>query len=143
MNKPNCSALPCASACGPPVQASKIAPVNFVVRRVEELFAFADSIELKTNTALERVNNLTQSILAKAFRGELTADYRLHPCSLPYGPTFGRSKWLPAILWREANPDLITGKNSAEALLEKIKAEREELIPLKKTKARKPENETK
>lgn len=35
-----------------------------IVRRVEELFAFADSIEQKTNAALERVNNLTQSILA-------------------------------------------------------------------------------
>ncbi|WP_394166273.1 restriction endonuclease subunit S [Neptunomonas phycophila] len=72
-----------------------------IVRRVEELFAFADSIEQKVNAALERVNNLTQSILAKAFRGELTAD------------------------WRAANPDLIIGDNSAEALLAKIKAERE------------------
>ncbi|MGB1292196.1 MAG: restriction endonuclease subunit S, partial [Pseudoalteromonas sp.] len=74
-----------------------------IVRRVEELFAFADSIEQKANAALERVNNLTQSILAKAFRGELTAD------------------------WRAQNPDLISGENSAEALLEKIKAEREAL----------------
>lgn len=74
-----------------------------IVRRVEELFSFADHIEQKTTTALERVNNLTQSILAKAFRGELTAD------------------------WRAANPDLISGKNSAEALLKKIKAEREAL----------------
>ncbi|CAJ1822469.1 hypothetical protein LGKMAHEF_04246 [Aeromonas salmonicida] len=72
-----------------------------IVHHVEKLFAFADSIEQKTNAARERVNNLTQSILAKAFRGELTAD------------------------WRAANPDLISGENSAEALLEKIKAERE------------------
>lgn len=74
-----------------------------IVRRVEELFSFADHIEQKATTALERVNNLTQSILAKAFRGELTAD------------------------WCAANPDLISGENSAEALLEKIKAEREAL----------------
>ncbi len=72
-----------------------------IVRRVEELFAFVDNIEQETNAALERVNNLTQSILAKAFRGELTAD------------------------WRAANPGLISGDNSAEALLAKIKAERE------------------
>ena len=85
-----------------------------IVRRVEELFAFADSIEQKANAALERVNNLTQSILAKAFRGELTAD------------------------WRAENPDLISGENSAEALLEKIKAEREALKQSKKkTKTRK------
>tara|TARA_B100001059_G_scaffold166779_1_gene166381 strand:- start:4175 stop:5806 length:1632 start_codon:yes stop_codon:yes gene_type:complete len=72
-----------------------------IVSRVEELFAFAERIEQKANAALERVNNLTQSILAKAFRGELTAD------------------------WRAQNPDLISGDNSAEALLEKIKAERD------------------
>lgn len=74
-----------------------------IVRCVEELLAFADRIEQKANAALKRVNNLTQSILAKAFRGELTAD------------------------WREQNPDLISGENSAEALLRKIKAEREAL----------------
>ena len=71
-----------------------------IVRRVEQLFAYADTIEKQVNNALARVNNLTQSILAKAFRGELTAQ------------------------WRVENPDLISGENSAAALLEKIKAER-------------------
>jgi type I restriction enzyme S subunit len=84
-----------------------------IVRRVEELFAFADTIEQKAAAALERVNNLTQSILAKAFRGELTAD------------------------WRAANPELISGDNSAEALLAKIQAEREALKPVKKTRKKK------
>ena len=72
-----------------------------------------DAVEKKAQAATERVNKLTQSILAKAFRGELTAD------------------------WRAANPDLISGENSAEALLEKIKAEREALKPKKKTRAKK------
>ena len=80
---------------------------------VEELFAFADTIEQKATAALERVNNLTQSILAKAFRGELTAD------------------------WRAANPELISGDNSAEALLAKVQAEREALKPVKKTRKKK------
>lgn len=71
-----------------------------IVRRVEQLFAYADTVEKQVNNALTRVNNLTQSILAKAFRGELTAQ------------------------WRAENPDLISGENSAAALLEKIKAER-------------------
>nr|WP_073885156.1 restriction endonuclease subunit S [Pseudenterobacter timonensis] len=71
-----------------------------IVRRVEQLFAYADTIEKQVNSALARVNNLTQSILAKAFRGELTAQ------------------------WRAENPELISGENSAAALLEKIKAER-------------------
>ncbi|WP_410369337.1 restriction endonuclease subunit S [Catenovulum sp. 2E275] len=84
-----------------------------IVRRVEELFAFADNIEQKANAALERVNKLTQSILAKAFRGELTAE------------------------WRAQNPELISGDNSAEALLTKIKAEREAMKPSKKTSKKK------
>ena len=71
-----------------------------IVRRVEQLFAYADTIEKQVNNALNRVNSLTQSILAKAFRGELTAQ------------------------WRAENPELISGENSAAALLEKIKAER-------------------
>lgn len=71
-----------------------------IVRRTEQLFAFADSVETQVNNALTRVNNLTQSILAKAFRGELSAQ------------------------WRADNPDLISGINSAEALLEKISAEK-------------------
>ncbi|AFJ48531.1 restriction endonuclease subunit S [Shimwellia blattae] len=71
-----------------------------IVRRVEQLFAYADTIEKQVNSALTCVNNLTQSMLAKAFRGELTAQ------------------------WRAENPELISGENSAAALLEKIKAER-------------------
>jgi type I restriction enzyme S subunit len=72
-----------------------------IVRRVEQLFAYADQIEQRVKDAQARVNRLTQAILAKAFRGELTAD------------------------WRAQNPDLISGENSAESLLKRIKAERE------------------
>ncbi len=84
-----------------------------IVRRVEALFAFADKVESQVSAAQARVNNLTQSILAKAFRGELTAE------------------------WRTANPELISGENSAEALLKRIKAERAKLKPTKKTIAKK------
>jgi type I restriction enzyme S subunit len=86
-----------------PVLLPKLVEQTEIVRRVEELFDFANSIEQKANSALEHVNKMTQSILAKAFRGELTAD------------------------WRASNPDLISGDNSAEALLTKISAEREAL----------------
>jgi type I restriction enzyme S subunit len=81
-----------------------------IVRRVEELLAFTDQIEQQVKNAQGRVNNLTQSILAKAFRGELTAD------------------------WRAENPDLISGENSAGVLLVNIKEEREKLKPKKVTK---------
>ncbi|SBS64738.1 restriction endonuclease subunit S [Vibrio splendidus] len=87
-----------------------------IVGRVEELFALADKVEAQVNAAQTRVNNLTQSILAKAFRGELTAD------------------------WRAANPELITGDNSAESLLERIKAEREALALAAKAAKKKPVN---
>ncbi len=42
-----------------------------IVRRVEQLFAFADQLEAKVASATSRIDRLTQSILAKAFRGEL------------------------------------------------------------------------
>lgn len=72
---------------------------NEIVSRVEELFAFADNIERQVQSATEHVNLLTQSILVKAFCGELTAD------------------------WRKQNPEIISGDNSAEALLAKIQAQ--------------------
>ncbi|WP_154923491.1 restriction endonuclease subunit S [Klebsiella grimontii] len=83
-----------------PVIVPPLPEQHEIVRRVEQLFAYADTIEKQVDSALARVKILTQSILAKAFRGELTAQ------------------------WRAENPDLISGENSAAALLEKIKAER-------------------
>ncbi len=42
-----------------------------IVRRVEELFKFADTVEERYKKAKAHTDKLTQSILAKAFRGEL------------------------------------------------------------------------
>nr|WP_233700190.1 restriction endonuclease subunit S [Xanthomonas citri] len=42
-----------------------------IVRRVEQLFAYADQLEAKVTAAQQRIDALTQSLLAKAFRGEL------------------------------------------------------------------------
>ena len=42
-----------------------------IVRRVEKLFAFADQIEARLRQAQAHVDRLTQSLLSKAFRGEL------------------------------------------------------------------------
>ncbi|WP_411194901.1 restriction endonuclease subunit S [Raoultella planticola] len=71
-----------------------------IVRNVEKFFHYSDLIQKKTNNAFLRINQITQSILAKAFRGELTDK------------------------WREENPGLISGINSAEALLQKIATEK-------------------
>ncbi|HAV5510517.1 restriction endonuclease subunit S [Acinetobacter baumannii] len=88
-----------------------VPPLNeqeLIILKLENLFNKANAIETQVLSALDRVNNLTQSILAKAFCGELTAE------------------------WREANTELIIGENSAEALLERIKAERELAKPATK-----------
>ncbi|TCT61577.1 restriction endonuclease subunit S [Vibrio crassostreae] len=42
-----------------------------IVRLVDQYFAFAETIEAQVKKAQAKVDNLTQSILAKAFRGEL------------------------------------------------------------------------
>jgi type I restriction enzyme S subunit len=42
-----------------------------IVRRVESLFALADAVEKQYLAAKQRLDRLTQSLLAKAFRGEL------------------------------------------------------------------------
>src|SRR5205085_6176568 len=42
-----------------------------IVHRVEALFKLADAIEKRVAAAQARADKLTQSILAKAFRGEL------------------------------------------------------------------------
>jgi type I restriction enzyme S subunit len=42
-----------------------------IVRRVEKLFAAADSLEEKYQSAVRRINKIEQAVLGKAFRGEL------------------------------------------------------------------------
>lgn len=83
---------------------------KLIVQKVESYFELIEKTEDTVQSAQKRVNLLTQSILAKAFSGELTAE------------------------WREQHQDLITGLNSAEALLAKIQAEREASKPVKKAK---------
>ena len=80
---------------------------------IKKFFQLANHIEETVQSAQKRVNLLTQSILAKAFSGELTAE------------------------WREQHQELITGINSAESLLAKIQAEREASKPAKKTRKKK------
>ncbi|KTB55498.1 hypothetical protein AO066_11910 [Pseudomonas fluorescens] len=42
-----------------------------IIRRVEQLFAFLSQLEVRAQIAQTHIDGLTQSILAKAFRGEL------------------------------------------------------------------------
>lgn len=94
--------------CSLPINLPSIQEQVEIVRRVEQFFAYADQIEQRVKDAQARVNHLTQSILAKAFRGELTAE------------------------WRAQNPELISGENSAAALLERIKVEQDRAVKSKR-----------
>jgi type I restriction enzyme S subunit len=71
-----------------------------IVEEIEKRFSIADEVEKTVDKSLEQAEKLRQSILKKAFEGKLTEK------------------------WREQNPELISGENSAEKLLEKIKAEK-------------------
>ncbi|MBI5706470.1 MAG: restriction endonuclease subunit S [Armatimonadetes bacterium] len=51
-----------------------------IVRRVDALFALADSIESRLTDATAQVERTTQAILAKAFRGELVQPGPCSPC---------------------------------------------------------------
>lgn len=56
-----------------PIPKPELSEQKEIVRLVDQYFAFADTIEAQVKKAQARVDNLTQSILAKAFRGELVA----------------------------------------------------------------------
>lgn len=96
-----------------PIPLPSLDEQRVIVSKVETFLNSAKNIESLINSAQKRVNLLTQSILAKAFSGELTAE------------------------WREQHQELITGINSAESLLAKIQAEREASKPAKKTRKKK------
>ncbi len=83
-----------------------------IVRRVGALFKLADAIEKRVAAARLRADKLTQSILAKAFRGELV------PTEAELARREGRSY------------------EPASMLLERIQAEREKGKP--QAKKRRP-----
>nr|WP_275663835.1 restriction endonuclease subunit S [Vibrio chagasii] len=56
-----------------PIELPSLAEQNEIVRRIESLFSLADIVEKQYSDAKARINSLTYSILAKAFRGELVS----------------------------------------------------------------------
>ena len=54
-----------------PVPVPPLEEQQEIVRRVEALFKTADALEARYRTAKAHVDKLAQSILARAFRGEL------------------------------------------------------------------------
>ncbi len=82
-----------------------------IVHRVEQLFTLADQIQAKVTAAQKQINHLTQSILAKAFRGELVPQ---DPNDEPASVLLERIK---AQREAEANGNKKTEKKKARAWL--------------------------
>ena len=72
-----------------------------IVFEIETRLSVCDKLEQTIEDSLKKAEALRQSILKKAFEGELTKE------------------------WREAHPELISGENSAESLLARIREEKE------------------
>ena len=76
-----------------PVSVPTLPEQQEIVRRVEDLFAFADRIEARLATAQKTVERLTPATLAKAFRGELVPQ---DPSDEPASVLFDRPRTQPA-----------------------------------------------
>jgi len=73
---------------------------EIIAQEIESRLSVCYKLEQTIEDSLKKAEALRQGILKRAFAGELTR------------------------VWREKHPELITGENSAEKLLEKIKAEK-------------------
>ena len=105
LNKTKCNSLP-IPICATDEQKA-------IVEEIESRLSVCDKIEQTVEDSFKKAEALRQSILKKAFLGELTRD------------------------WREKHPELITGENSAEKLLEKIKTEKALAAGRKKPRSKK------
>jgi type I restriction enzyme S subunit len=85
------------------VPFSSNAEQHQIVSEIETRLSVCDQLEQTIEDSLKKSEALRQSILKKAFEGELTRE------------------------WRLAYPELISGENSAESLLSRIRAEKERL----------------
>ena len=90
------------------IPLSPLSEQQKIVEEIEYRLSIADKLEETVDKLLEKAEKLKQSYLKYAFEGKLTEE------------------------WRKQNPHLITGENSVDKLLEKIKAEKEKFEKQKK-----------
>jgi len=83
-----------------------------IIQAIESRLSVCDKMQESIDENLQKDEALRQSILKQAFEGKLTEQ------------------------WRETHKDLISGENSAEALLKKLKTEEETLLVRSKGKNR-------
>lgn len=82
-----------------------------IVRRVESLFTLADQLEARYKSAKAHVDKLTQSILAKAFRGELVPqDPNDEPAAVLLERI--RSGWVKPIPLTRPTPQVMSARAS-------------------------------
>ena len=93
-----------------PVPIPCVKEQEAVIQEIESRLSVCDKMEETIENSLDQAEALRQSILKQSFEGKLTEE------------------------WRKNNPELISGKNSAKALLDRIKVEREALKSTKKRK---------
>ncbi|MFP4454005.1 MAG: restriction endonuclease subunit S [Desulfobacterales bacterium] len=74
-----------------------------IVSEIESRLSVCDQLEQSIEDSLNKAETLRQSILKKAFSGQLTRQ------------------------WRKENPELISGENSAEKLIERIREEKKKM----------------
>ncbi|WP_052507453.1 restriction endonuclease subunit S [Desulfonatronovibrio magnus] len=79
-----------------------------IVSEIETRLSVCDQLEKTIEDSLKKAEALRQSILKKAFEGELTRE------------------------WRAEHPELISGENSAESLLARIREEKAQLKGIKR-----------
>ena len=96
-----------------PIQIFSYDEQQTIISEIESRLSVCDKLEQTIEDSLKKAEALRQSILKKAFEGDLTRD------------------------WREKNPELIFGENSAQKLLEKIKAEKALAAGRKKPQSKK------
>ncbi len=110
-----------------------------IVRRVEALFRFADEVEKRVEEARKRLEQITQSILAQAFRGELSADFREAVRNWKHLGQEERQRYLFTLPEDEREEALCSDEfplESAERLLERIREERAKREREKNTRAK-------
>lgn len=83
---------------------------RMIIEKIESRFSVCDKMEETIDNSLKQAEPLRQSILKQAFEGKLTEQ------------------------WRKEHPDLISGENSARALLEKIKSQSNAMNSTKRRK---------
>ena len=91
-----------------PIQIISNTEQQKIYQEIETRLSVCDKLEQTIEDSLKKAAALRQSILKKAFEGELTKE------------------------WRAAHPELISGENSAESLLARIREEKAQLKGIKR-----------